>query len=106
LVLIEATHTHTHTQHTHTHSGGGTLADMVRIKPLSEPLTRFYMRQLIPAIKYCHKQGLQYNNNNEKQKATIPKAKLRANIRICVVLRATSIVVCIVLTFCCRSHTS
>lgn len=38
--------------------GGGTLADMVHIKPLSEPLARFYMRQLIPAIKYCHKQGV------------------------------------------------
>ncbi len=38
--------------------GGGTLADMVRIKPLSESLARFYMRQLIPAIKYCHNQGV------------------------------------------------
>ena len=38
--------------------GGGTLADMVRIKPLSESLARFYMRQLIPAIKYCHEQGI------------------------------------------------
>ncbi len=39
-------------------SGGGTLADMVRIKPLSESLARFYMRQLIPAIKYCHTMGV------------------------------------------------
>ena len=38
--------------------GGGTLADMVRIKPLSESLARFYMRQLIPAIRYCHQQGV------------------------------------------------
>ncbi len=31
---------------------------MVRIKPLSESLARFYMRQLIPAIKYCHSMGV------------------------------------------------
>lgn len=50
--------------------GGGTLADMVRIKPLSESLARFYMRQLIPGIEVFHWLGL--SDESEKSDQVLP----------------------------------
>lgn len=38
--------------------GGGSLADYVHIKPLSEELARFYFKQMMDAVAYCHEQGV------------------------------------------------
>jgi len=36
--------------------GGGSIADYVDVKPLSESLARYYFLQLVAAVKYCHSQ--------------------------------------------------
>lgn len=38
--------------------GGGSLSDHVNIEPLSENTTRFYFKQLVEAVSYCHSQGV------------------------------------------------
>eukprot|EP01095_Lingulamoeba_sp_RSL-Kostka_P004361 TRINITY_DN1551_c0_g1_i2.p1 TRINITY_DN1551_c0_g1~~TRINITY_DN1551_c0_g1_i2.p1 ORF type:complete len:819 (+),score=273.23 TRINITY_DN1551_c0_g1_i2:81-2537(+) len=38
--------------------GGGTIADYVAIKPISDSLARYYFKQLIDAVIYCHEQGI------------------------------------------------
>eukprot|EP00013_Stygamoeba_regulata_P005879 CAMPEP_0177632930 /NCGR_PEP_ID=MMETSP0447-20121125/2566_1 /TAXON_ID=0 /ORGANISM="Stygamoeba regulata, Strain BSH-02190019" /LENGTH=729 /DNA_ID=CAMNT_0019134555 /DNA_START=116 /DNA_END=2302 /DNA_ORIENTATION=+ len=38
--------------------GGGNLSDYVSIKPLSEDLARYYMKELVDALRYCHSQGV------------------------------------------------
>jgi serine/threonine protein kinase len=36
--------------------GGGSIADYVDVKPLSESLARYYFLQIVNSVKYCHSQ--------------------------------------------------
>lgn len=38
--------------------GGGTLSEYIEFKPMSEGFARFYLKQLITGMIYCHKRGV------------------------------------------------
>jgi len=38
--------------------GGGSLANYVQMRALSEPSARFYVPQLLKGLRYCHRQGV------------------------------------------------